>query len=264
MKASKTLRSAFNIIMSSPLSPEERQRYEWQLWTPGFGEEGQQKLKAATVLISRCGGVGGTVALELAAAGVGRLILAHGGDLRLNDLNRQLLMTTEHVGKRRVDSAVTRLRELNPHVEVVPVPENITEANVAGLVAQADLVVSAAPLFEERLLMNREALRQGKPLIECAMYDLEAIVMPVLPGQTACLGCLTPEPPKWWKREFPVFGAVAGTAGCMAAMEAIKIIAGLGESLAGAMIAIDFRTMHVRKVAVARDVECVLCGEGAG
>src|SRR5437868_4051278 len=143
--------------MPAPLTDEERQRYEWQLWTPGFGEEGQQKLKAATVLISRCGGVGGTVALELAAAGVGRLILAHGGDLRLNDLNRQLLMTTHHVGRRRVDSAVVRLRELNPHVEVVAVPENITDGNVAALVSRADLVVSAAPLFEERLLMNREA-----------------------------------------------------------------------------------------------------------
>ena len=246
--------------MSLPLTSEERQRYEWQLWTPGFGEEGQQKLKAATVLISRCGGVGGTVALELAAAGVGRLVLAHGGDLRLNDLNRQLLMTTDHVGRRRVDSAMVRLRELNPNVAVVGVPENICEANVAGLVAQADVIVSAAPLFEERLLMNREALRQGKPLIECAMYDLEAVIMPVVPGQTACLGCLTPVPPTWWKREFPVFGAVAGTAGCMAAMEVIKLIAGLGESLAGHMIAIDFRTMHMRKVAVARDPDCGLCG----
>ena len=246
--------------MPESLTPEERERYEWQLWTPGFGEEGQQKLKAATVLISRCGGVGGTVALELAAAGIGRLILAHAGDLRLNDLNRQLLMTTGHLGRQRVDSAVTRIQELNPNVEVVAVPENITESNAADLVAQADVVVSAAPLFEERLLMNREAMRQGRPLIECAMYDMEAIVMPVMPGQTACLGCVTPEPPKWWKREFPVFGAVAGTAGCIAAMEAIKIIAGLGEFLAGSLVAIDFRSMHVRKVAVARDVDCVLCG----
>ncbi len=246
--------------MSQDLTPEERERYEWQLWTPGFGEEGQRKLKNATVLISRCGGVGGTVALELAAAGVGRLILAHGGELRLNDLNRQLLMTTDHVGKRRVDSAVTRLGELNPNVEVVAVPENITASNVGGLVSRADLVVSAAPLFEERLLMNREALRQRKPLIECAMYDMEAIIMPVLPGETACLGCMTPEPPKWWKREFPVFGAVAGTAGCIAAVEAIKTLTGLGESLAGSLIAIDFRKCHVRKVAVMRDEACELCG----
>lgn len=246
--------------MLEDLTPEERERYQWQLWTPGYGEEGQRKLKAATVLISRCGGVGGTVALELAAAGVGRLILAHGGDLRLNDLNRQLLMTTEHVGRPRVDLAVTRLQELNPHVEVVPVAENVGESNAASLVAQADLVVSAAPLFEERLLMNREATRQGKPLIECAMYDMEAIVMPVMPGQTACLGCVSPEPPAWWKREFPVFGAVAGTAGCIAAMEAIKILSGLGEPLAGSLMAIDFRQMRVRKLSVARDEACEYCG----
>lgn len=247
--------------MPDDLTLEERERYEWQLWTPGFGEEGQRKLKNSTVLISRCGGVGGTVALELAAAGVGRLILAHGGELRLNDLNRQLLMTTDHVGKRRVDSALTRLGELNPNVEVVAVPENVSASNVADLVKQADLVVSAAPLFEERLLMNREALRQHKPLIECAMYDLEAIIMPVLPGETACLGCMTPEPPTWWKREFPVFGAVAGTAGCIAAMEAIKTLTGLGEPLAGSLLAIDFRKCHVRKIAVMRDEACELCGD---
>ena len=247
-------------MMPPDLTLEERERYEWQMWTPGFGEAGQLKLKGASVLISRCGGVGGTVALELAAAGVGKLIIAHGGELRLNDLNRQLLMTTSHVGKQRVDSAVARLGDLNPNVEVVAVPENISESNVAELVSQADLVVSAAPLFEERLLMNREAMRQGKPLIECAMYDMEAIVMPVMPGETACLGCVTPEPPQWWKREFPVFGAVAGTAGCIAAMEAIKILAGLGESLAGSLVAIDFRQMRVRKVSVARDHACEYCG----
>lgn len=242
------------------MTAEELKRYEWQLWTEGFGEAGQHRLKASTVLVSRCGGVGGTAALELAAAGIGRLILAHGGDLRLNDLNRQLLMTTDHVGKPRVDCAVQRLRELNPHVEVIAVGENIAESNVRELVAQADLVISAAPLFQERLLMNRECVRQNKPMIDAAMYDLQCSVLPIQPGQTACLACLTPEPPAWWKREFPVFGAVSGTAGCIAAMEAIKLLANLGEPLAGEMISIDYRTGYCRNVAVARDPHCVVCG----
>ncbi len=242
------------------MSPEERQRYEWQMWTEGFGEAGQEKLKVSTVLISRCGGVGGTAALELAAAGVGRIILAHGGDLRLDDLNRQLLMTTAHVGKPRVDCAVTRLSELNPNVEVIGVNENISEANVEALVQQADLVISAAPLFEERLLMNRACVQQGKPMVDAAMFDLQCSVMPIVPGQTACLACLTPQPPTWWKREFPVFGAVSGTAGCIAAMESMKLLVGFGESLAGQMMAIDYRTMHCRKVAVARDPLCAVCG----
>src|SRR5437588_13121845 len=96
-----------------PLSESEKARYEWQLWSPGFGEEGQRRLKGASVLVSRCGGVGGCVAYHLAAAGVGRLVIAHAGNLRLNDLNRQLLMTTEGVGTPRAELAARRLRELN-------------------------------------------------------------------------------------------------------------------------------------------------------
>lgn len=247
--------------MSEPLTDEERERYQWQLWTPGFDEAGQGKLKAASVLISRCGGVGGTVALELAAAGLGRLIIAHGGELRRNDLNRQLLMTTDHIGLPRVDSAVRRLRELNPNVAVEGVPNNVSEANAAPLVAGADIVVSAAPLFEERLLMNREAVLQNKPIVHCSMHDMEAMVMVTMPRVTACLACVTPEPPSWWTREFPVFGAVSGTAACMAAMEVIKLITGLGESLAGRMVAIDFRSMRMRLVSIARDPRCPVCGE---
>ena len=246
--------------MLPDLTPDERERYLWQSWTPGFTEEGQRKLKSATVLISRCGGVGGTVALELAAAGIGRIIIAHGGELRLNDLNRQLLMTTDHIGKPRIDSAKHRLQELNPHVTVETTNANISEANAAALVVQADLVISAAPLFEERLLMNREAVKQNKPILHCAMFDLEASVMLTLPRQTACLACVTPEPPAWWRREFPVFGAVAGTAGCIAAMEAIKHLTGLGTTLAGSMACIDFRAMHLRKVSIARDPHCPVCG----
>ncbi|MGH7134507.1 MAG: HesA/MoeB/ThiF family protein, partial [Pirellulales bacterium] len=98
------------------LTADEQGRYEWQLTVRDFGLEGQRRLKAATVLISRVGGVGGSVALQLAAAGIGRLFLAHAGNARLNDLNRQLLMTTESIGRPRAETAAQRLRELNPHV----------------------------------------------------------------------------------------------------------------------------------------------------
>src|SRR6476659_9078095 len=112
-----------------PLTDSERARYEWQLWVPDFGEAGQEKLKGASVLISRCGGVGGMAAYELAAAGVGRLVLAHAGNLRPDDLNRQLLMSHAGLGQSRVHQAARRLRELNPYVELVPIEENISEAN---------------------------------------------------------------------------------------------------------------------------------------
>src|SRR5882672_2943571 len=100
------------------LSDEERAIYEWQMWTPHFGEAGQEKLKNATVLVSRIGGVGGSLALQLAAAGVGRLILAHAGNLRPSDLNRQILMSHSRLGQSRVVQAADKLRELNPRVEI--------------------------------------------------------------------------------------------------------------------------------------------------
>lgn len=242
-----------------PLTSEERSRYEWQLWVPDFGEAGQQRLKAATVLVSRIGGVGGTAALQLAAAGVGRLILAHGGELRLNDLNRQLLMTTTGIGEPRVDLATERLRDLNPHVEIETVAENFSEANAANLVNHCDLIVSAAPLFAERMLMNREAVRQRKPLIDCAMYELEGRLTTIIPGQSPCLACMYPEPPVNWKREFPVFSAVSSTVGSMAGMEAIKVLANLGEPLAGKLLVFDLRDMSFRKLPIQRRVDCAVC-----
>lgn len=241
------------------LTDEERAVYEWQMWSPGFGETGQARLKNATVMVSRCGGLGSVVAYELAAAGVGRLVLAHAGDVKPSDLNRQLLMTHEWLGKPRVESAERRLRELNPRLEIVAVPENVTDGNAADLVAQADVVVDCAPLFSERFAMNRQAVAQRKPLVECAMYDLEATITTVVPGTTPCLACLHPADPPQWKREFPVFGAVSGTVGCMAAMEAIKLIAGFGEPLLGRMAQLDLRDMSFRAFDIHRDPGCSVC-----
>ncbi|HJT31861.1 MAG TPA: HesA/MoeB/ThiF family protein [Pirellulales bacterium] len=242
------------------LTTDELARYEWQLTVRDFGLEGQRRLKAATVLVSRVGGVGGSAALQLAAAGVGRLILAHAGNARLDDLNRQLLMTTESIGLPRVETAARRLRELNPHVEIETVGENISEVNAADLVSRCDVVVSAAPQFAERLLMNREAVRQRKPLVDCSMYDLEARLLTVLPGQTPCLACLYPEPPPNWKRQFPVISAVSCTVGSLAAMEVIKLVAGFGEPLAGRLLLGDLRDMSFRTLPIARREDCAACG----
>jgi molybdopterin-synthase adenylyltransferase len=243
-----------------PLTDSEKARYEWQLWTPGFGEAGQQRLKGASVLVSRCGGVGGAVAYELAAAGVGRLVLAHAGPIRPNDLNRQLLMTTDAVGRPRMEIAPQRLRELNPHVEIEAVAENVNEDNVARLVGRVDLVAACAPLFRERLLLNREAVRQNKPLVDCAMYDLEAQLTTIVPRRTPCLACLYPAEPPGWRREFPVFGATAGAIACLGAMEAIKVLAGLGEPLYGKMLLCDLRDMTFRQTILKRRADCPVCG----
>ena len=242
------------------LTDEERAIYEWQLWVPGFGEAGQKKLRNASVMISRCGGLGGVVAYELAAAGVGKLVLAHAGNVKPSDLNRQLLMTYDGLGGSRIESARRRLLALNPRLEIVAVGENISEANAEALVAQADVIVDCAPVFEERFAMNRQAVEQGKPIVECAMYDLEATITSIVPGRTPCLACVTPTKPPAWKREFPVFGAVSGTVGCMGAMEAIKLIAELGEPLLGRMLRFDLRDMSFQSFKIHRNPDCGVCG----
>jgi molybdopterin/thiamine biosynthesis adenylyltransferase len=241
------------------MTDDERALYEWQRGVTGFDDAGQERLKAATVLVSRCGGVGGSVAYQLAAAGVGRLILAHAGNLRPDDLNRQLLMSHATIGSCRVEQAARRLREFNPFVEVVPVVENVTPENVDRLVSQADAVAACAPVFRERLLLNQAAVQQNKPLVDCAMFELELQLTTVLPGRSACLACLYPEEPPAWQRRFPVFGAVAGTVGSLGAMEVIKVLAGIGASLAGRMLIGDLGAMRFRTVGLRRRADCAVC-----
>lgn len=246
--------------MPVELTQEERDVYAWQLDVPGFGAEGQAKLKNSTVLISRVGGLGSVVALELAAAGIGHLVLAHGGDIKPSDLNRQLLMTHNALGTSRVESAERRLKEFNPRLEVTKIPENATPDGAARWIQDVDLVVDCAPLFEERQALNAAAVSAGKPMVECAMFDLEAWITSIQPGLTPCLECLVPEPPPAWKRRFPVFGAVSGTVGCLGAMEAIKILSQLGDPLHGRMLTCDLRTMRFKTLEIAHRPDCPTCG----
>jgi molybdopterin/thiamine biosynthesis adenylyltransferase len=242
-----------------PLSAEERAVYEWQLSVAGFSEEGQKSLRAATVLVTRIGGVGGAAAYALASAGVGRLVLAHHGNVKPSDLNRQTLMTADWLGKPRVESAARRLREFNPRLAVETLADNVSEDNVDELVSKADLIVDAAPLFRERFLLNRAAFERGKPMVDSAMYELEAQLTTLVPGRTPCLTCLYPGDPPGWKRRFPVFGAVAHMIGSLAAMEAIKVLTGLGEPLLGRLLVADLRDMSFRTVKIHRNIHCLVC-----
>jgi molybdopterin/thiamine biosynthesis adenylyltransferase len=244
---------------SAELSARDMAVYAWQIDLAGMGEAGQRKLKAASVLISRVGGVGGTVALQLAAAGVGRLVLATGGVLKPSDLNRQLLQADHQTGTVRIENVVRRLREFNPRLEVVGIAENASESNATTLVAQADIIVDAAPLFEERFALNRAAVAAGKPMVECPMFAMEAQLTTILPGQTPCLECLVPEKPPDWTRRFPVLGAVSGTVGCMAAVEVVKLITGIGRPLAGVLLNMDLGTMEFRRLRIARRQDCPVC-----
>lgn len=242
------------------LSDDELARYEWQMWTPDVGAEGQQKLKKTSVLVSRLGGVGGTVAYYLAAAGIGKLVLAHAGNVKPSDLNRQLLMTSDWLGRPRIESAARRLNELNPNCEIIAVGENLNSGNATSLVEQADLVVDAAPLFEERFAMNAAAVADGKPLIECAMFDMDAQLTTLLPGRTPCLQCLYPEHPPHWKREFPVFGAVSGMVASMAAVEVIKLVTGIGDPMTNRMFFANLKTNAFRTLPISRRPNCPVCG----
>ncbi|MBE9182785.1 HesA/MoeB/ThiF family protein [Oculatella sp. LEGE 06141] len=242
------------------LTPTELERYRRQIMLPGFGEEAQQRLKASTVLVTGVGGLGGTAALYLAVAGVGKLILVRGGKLRLDDMNRQVLMTQDWVGKPRVFQAMATLRALNPDVEIEALCEYITPENVDRLVQSSDMALDCAHNFGERDVLNAACVRWGKPMVEAAMNDMEAYLTTIIPGQTPCLSCIFPEKPNWDRRSFGVLGAVSGTLACLTALEAIKLITGLGEPLLSQLLTIDLSRLEFAKRRPYHDPDCPVCG----
>jgi molybdopterin/thiamine biosynthesis adenylyltransferase len=243
------------------LSATELERYRRQIMLPGFGEEAQAKLKSATVLVSGVGGLGGTAALYLAVAGVGRLILLRGGELRLDDMNRQVLMTDDWVGKPRVSKAKETLESINPDVQVKAICEYVTPENVDGLVQQADVVLSCAHNFTERDLLNAACVRWGTPMVEAAMNDMEAYLTAIVPGETPCLSCLFPEKPDWDRRGFGVLGAVSGTLACLTALEAIKLLTGFGKPLTSQLLTMELANLEFRKLRTYHDPNCPVCGD---
>ncbi|MFB2976107.1 ThiF family adenylyltransferase [Microseira sp. BLCC-F43] len=241
-------------------TPTEVERYHRQMMLPGFGEEAQRKLRQATVLVTGVGGLGGTAALYLAVAGVGRLILVRGGDLRLDDMNRQILMTDDWVGKPRVLKAKETLSAINPDVEIEAIPEYVTASNVDSLVLQADIALDCAHNFEERDLLNAACVRWRKPMVEAAMNGMEAYLTTIIPGETPCLSCLFPEKPEWDRRAFGVLGAVSGTLATLTALEAIKVITGLGKPLLSQLLTMDLGTLEFAKRRPYHDPHCPVCG----
>lgn len=246
--------------MLTSLTPTERDRYRRQMMLPGFSETGQLKLKNTTALITGVGGLGGTAALYLAVAGVGKLILVRGGDLIRDDLNRQVLMTDDWVGKPRVFKAQATLQALNPDIEIAAICEYVSADNIDALVQQADIALDCAFDFKERDLLNAACVRWGKPMVEAAMNSMEAYLTTIVPGQTPCLTCLYPEKPDWDRWGFGVLGAVSGTLACLAALEAIKLITGLGEPLLGQLLTMDLARAEFAKRRPYHDPDCPVCG----
>lgn len=241
------------------LTPTELERYRRQIMLPGFGEEAQKRLKSSTVLVTGVGGLGGTAALYLAVAGVGRLILVRGGELRLDDMNRQILMTDDWVGKPRVFKAKETLEEINPDVQVDAIFEYVTPENVDALVQAADIVLDCAHNFIERDLLNAACVQWDKPMVEAAMNDMEAYLTTIVPGETPCLSCIFPEKPDWDKRGFGVIGAVSGTLACLTALEAIKLLAGIGKPLLSQLLTMDLGSLEFAKRRPYHDPNCPVC-----
>ncbi|MHC5597463.1 MAG: HesA/MoeB/ThiF family protein [Nostoc sp.] len=242
------------------LTPSELERYHRQMMLPNFGEAAQKRLKSATVLVTGVGGLGGTSALYLAVAGVGRLILVRGGDLRLDDMNRQVLMTNDWVGKPRVFKARETLQAINPDIRVEAVHDYVTKENVNSLVQSADIAVDCAHNFTERNLLNQACVRWHKPMVEAAMDGMEAYLTTIIPGVTPCLSCLFPEKPDWNRRGFSVIGAVSGTLACLSALEVIKLITKFSEPLLSQLLTIDLMRMEFAKRHSYHDPSCLVCG----
>lgn len=247
--------------MLPTLTATELERYRRQIMLPGLGEVGQQQLKNTTALVTGVGGLGGTAALYLAVAGVGKLILVRGGNLQRDDLNRQILMTDDWVGKPRVFKAQDTLAKLNPDIEIEAVCEYVSADNIDALVQQADIALDCAFDFKERDLLNAACVRWGKPMVEAAMNSMDAYLTTIVPGQTPCLTCLFPEKPEWDRWGFGVLGAVSGTLACLAALEAIKLITGLGEPLLGQLLTMDLARAEFAKRRSYHDLDCPVCGQ---
>ncbi|MCS3919469.1 HesA/MoeB/ThiF family protein [Fervidibacter sacchari] len=251
------------------LTENERARYIRHLSL--VTEEGQEKLKNSTALVTRCGGVGGTAALYLAAAGIGRLIMIHEGNTTWSNLNRQILQTYDWVGKPRIVKIRESIHRLNPDVEIVAIAEPFTEELGNELAPQADVLLSCTPVWQERVALNTVAVRHRKPLVEAAMNGMEGTLTVIVPGETPCLRCIYPDDPtdEWWDAwSFPVLGAVAGITGCFAAIEAIKVIVGrgarervrVGKPLTNRMLIFDTANHDYRLVKVRRLPDCPVCG----
>jgi molybdopterin-synthase adenylyltransferase len=244
------------------LTAEEREKYRRQIMIPGFGEEAQTKLRNSAALVSRVGGLGGPAAMSLAMAGIGKLVIAHGGVLTMSNLNRQTLMRGDGVGKPRAPQAKETLERANPFVEVIALGYDANEENAAEIVGGVDIVLDCPPTFGERFALNRACVEQGKPMIEAAMYSMEGTLTTIIPGVTPCLACITPEAPKWWQPlGFPVLGAVSAALGNLAAIEAIKVLTGFGETLAGKLLTYDATSMDFVKFPVQRRPDCAICGK---
>jgi adenylyltransferase/sulfurtransferase len=248
------------------LSETDTLRYSRQILLREVGGDGQDRLSAARVVIVGMGGLGSPVALYLAAAGVGTLVLVDGDEVELSNLNRQILHGTDDVGRLKVASAADRLAALNPDIRIEQVPQRLNDATAVGLIAGADVVVNGADNFATTYALVDACHQQGVPLVHAALYQDYGELFVQQSHQGAphpCYRCLHPEPPPADLAPScstaGILGAVAGSIGTRQAIETLKLLLHSTAVLTNAVVLVDAWTLDQDRVTVKRRPSCRLC-----
>ena len=234
---------------------DELIRYERQIIIPGWGEQGQQRLKESKVVVAGAGGLGSAVLSYLAVAGVGRIRIIDGDTVELSNLNRQILHSEKDIGRKKVDSARDKLQSLNPHIEIEAIGEVITEDNVFEMIGDYP-IVDALDNLPTRYLLNRVAVQRKLLLFHGAVYGFEGKATTVFPGKTPCIKCLYKDviPGK-----IPVVGVIPAVIGCIQATEVIKYIVGIGELLINRLLIYDGLGQKFSEARLKQDPHCEEC-----
>jgi sulfur-carrier protein adenylyltransferase/sulfurtransferase len=259
-------RNGFEVTIPRALSSEQRARYSRHLLIPEVGEEGQQRLLDARVLLVGAGGLGSPASLYLGAAGVGTLGIVDADVVDESNLQRQIVHSTERLGEPKVLSAKRTVEALNPDVEVVAFQERLTSENVERILADGwDVIVDGADNFPTRYLVNDASVWHGIPVVHGSIFRFEGQVTVFSPGLGPCYRCLFPHPPPPELApscaEGGVLGVLPGIIGSIQANEALKLVLGRGDSLAGRLLLFDALGTTLDEVIVRRDPECPVCGE---
>ncbi len=264
--------ATFNPTRTPVFSADEVERYARHIVLSEIGGPGQQKLKKASMLVVGAGGLGAPALLYLAAAGVGRLVVMDDDVVSLSNLQRQVLHTTDGIGEPKTTSAARAIHALNPHVEVVGLNERITPDNALERVGAVDVVVDGSDNFATRYLVADACALAGKPLVTAALGRFDATVTTLRPFETGPDGepnptyrCLFPEPPPPGTvptcAEAGILGALAGVAGSLVALEAIRAVVPFGEGLVGRLLMIDARAMRFETLTYGWDPDNPLTGK---
>jgi molybdopterin/thiamine biosynthesis adenylyltransferase/rhodanese-related sulfurtransferase len=259
-------RNGFEITIPRVLSPEQRARYSRHLLIPEVGEDGQQRLLDARVLLVGAGGLGSPASLYLAAAGVGTLGIIDGDVVDESNLQRQVVHSTDRLGEPKVASARRTLEALNPDVKVVPFEERLTSDNIERILEGGwDVIVDGADNFPTRYLVNDASIWHGIPVVHGSIFRFEGQVTVFSPGVGPCYRCLfpTPPPPELAPScaEGGVLGVLPGIIGSLQANEALKLVLDRGDTLVGRLLLFDALGTTVDEVRVQRNPDCPVCGE---